>query len=100
MLFCFTTNIYFGILHELGHYYAAKLFKIRTNAFAVAWVPYYRKVDKQGTEWRICALPIGGYVSFPSLENDPKNPYKKAPEDPEKLEEFKRTLYGAHPLKR
>ena len=88
------------VLHELGHYFAAKLFKIRTNAFAVGMGPIlYRRVDKQGTEWRICTLPIGGYVSFPSLENDPNNPYKE-PEDPEQLEEFKKTLYGAHPLKK
>jgi regulator of sigma E protease len=52
-------------IHELGHFWAARFFRVRVEAFSIgfghellAWV------DRQGTRWRIAALPLGGYVRF------------------------------------
>ena len=88
------------VLHELGHYGAAKLLGIKTSAFALGMGPIlFRKMDRSGTEWRICAFPIGGYVAFPSIENGTENPYER-PTDKRKLAEFKKTIYGAHPIQK
>lgn len=52
-------------IHELGHFLAARFFRVRVEAFSIgfgrellAWV------DRHGTRWRLAALPLGGYVRF------------------------------------
>ena len=53
------------ITHELGHYIAARLFGVKVTDFAIGWGPtLFSKKDKSGTAWRICAIPIGGYVKY------------------------------------
>ncbi|SNS49018.1 regulator of sigma E protease [Sphingomonas laterariae] len=52
-------------IHELGHYYAGRLFGVKAEAFSIG---FGRELigwtDKRGTRWRIAALPLGGYVRF------------------------------------
>lgn len=52
-------------VHEMGHYIVARLCGVKVVAFAigmgkelVSWK------SKSGTKWKICALPIGGYVQM------------------------------------
>ena len=51
--------------HELGHYLVARLFKVPAEIFSIG---FGRELvgwtDKQGTRWKVCALPLGGYVKF------------------------------------
>lgn len=58
----------FGFLvavHEWGHYYAARSLGIHATHFAVGMGPtLWSRVDRHGTRWQICALPLGGYVRF------------------------------------
>lgn len=60
--------ILFGTLvavHEWGHYYAARSLGIHATHFAVGMGPVlWSRVDRHGTRWQICALPLGGYVRF------------------------------------
>lgn len=60
--------VLFGTLvavHEWGHYYAAKSLGIHATHFAVGMGPVlWSRVDRHGTRWQLCALPLGGYVRF------------------------------------
>ena len=57
------------ILHEFGHYAAAKLFKVRVEKFYLfmdAWFSIIKKKIGE-TEWGIGWLPIGGYVKLSGM---------------------------------
>ncbi len=57
-------------LHELGHFWAAKLCRIKIDTFSIGFGPtLFSRVDKSGVEWRIAALPLGGYVKFAGDSN-------------------------------
>lgn len=51
--------------HEYGHFSVARLLGVRVDVFSIGFgKPILKWVDKWGTEWRISALPLGGYVKF------------------------------------
>jgi regulator of sigma E protease len=53
------------VVHELGHYLVARWFGVRSDAFAVGFgKELIGRTDKHGTRWKLCALPLGGYVQF------------------------------------
>ncbi len=53
------------VLHELGHYWAGRLFGVRAMTFSVGiGKELWHRIDKRGTRWRIAAFPLGGYVLF------------------------------------
>ncbi len=53
------------IIHELGHYWVARLFGVGADQFSMG---FGREIagwtDKRGTRWRVGWLPLGGYVKF------------------------------------
>ena len=52
-------------IHEYGHFSVARLLGVRVDVFSIGFgKPLLRWVDKKGTEWRIAALPLGGFVKF------------------------------------
>jgi len=56
--------------HELGHFTVARLFKTRVERFSVGFGKILlRHKDKNGVEWCLSALPLGGYVKFAGDEN-------------------------------
>ncbi len=52
------------VLHEFGHFIVAKLFKIRVETFSVGFGPrlFGRKWGQ--TDYRVSAIPLGGYVKL------------------------------------
>jgi regulator of sigma E protease len=52
-------------IHELGHYFAGRLFGIKADAFSIG---FGREIagwtDRRGTRWKVAWLPLGGYVKF------------------------------------
>ena len=53
------------VLHELGHYFAGRMFKVRAETFSVGFgKELWHRIDKRGTRWRLAAFPLGGYVMF------------------------------------
>jgi len=53
------------VLHELGHYLAARAFGLKPQAFSVGMGPELAGfTDRNGTRWKICPFPLGGYVKF------------------------------------
>ena len=58
------------VLHELGHYWAGRAFGVHAEAFSIGFgAELFSWIDRQGTRWRVAALPLGGYVRFRGDEN-------------------------------
>tara|TARA_B100001250_G_scaffold142800_1_gene122190 strand:- start:441 stop:1778 length:1338 start_codon:yes stop_codon:yes gene_type:complete len=57
------------ILHELGHFIPAKLFKTRVEKFYLFFDPWFSVVKKKfgETEYGIGWLPLGGYVKISGM---------------------------------
>ncbi len=63
--------IVFGILvfvHELGHFFMAKLMKIRVEVFSWGIGKRLFGIKKGDTDYRISLIPIGGFVKFSGEE--------------------------------
>ncbi|HHH54311.1 MAG TPA: RIP metalloprotease RseP, partial [Bacteroidetes bacterium] len=54
------------VLHEGGHFFAAKLFKTKVEKFYLFFNPWFSlfKIKKGDTEYGIGWLPFGGYVKI------------------------------------
>jgi len=52
------------IIHELGHYIAAKRSGVRVERFALGFGPILFKRKGRETEFVVCAFPLGGYVKM------------------------------------
>jgi len=57
------------VLHELGHFIPARLFKTRVEKFYLFFDPWFSlfKVKKGDTEYGIGWLPLGGYVKISGM---------------------------------
>ena len=59
------------IIHELGHFMWARIFKIRVEKFYIFFNPWFSlakwKPKKSDTEWGIGWLPLGGYVKIAGM---------------------------------
>jgi len=57
------------VLHELGHFIPAKLFKTRVEKFYLFFDPWFSLVKKKigDTEYGIGWLPLGGYVKISGM---------------------------------
>ncbi len=52
-------------IHELGHFWTARAFKVKIDRFAIGFGrAILRRVDRNGIEWRVGWMPLGGYVKF------------------------------------
>ncbi|WPY01006.1 RIP metalloprotease RseP N-terminal domain protein [Candidatus Trichorickettsia mobilis] len=52
-------------VHEFGHYYIAKAFGVKIEEFSIGFgKELFVKIDKNGVRWKICAIPLGGFVKM------------------------------------
>ncbi len=52
-------------IHEYGHYYFAKKYGVKVTDFSIGFgKELFGWNDKLGTRWKICWIPLGGYVKF------------------------------------
>ena len=67
----FVIILFFGgsiFVHELGHYLAAKWRKLKIERFSIGFGPrLFGWKNKEGVDFRISLLPLGGYVALPQL---------------------------------
>ena len=54
-------------LHELGHFVAARAVGIKPRKFYVGFPPALAKVRRNGVEYGIGTIPLGGYVKIPGM---------------------------------
>ena len=87
----FATALYFLLaigplifVHELGHYLVARWCGVKSEVFSIG---FGRELigwtDKRGTRWKLCLLPLGGYVRFAGDMNAVSQPdaeWKALPE--------------------
>jgi membrane-associated protease RseP (regulator of RpoE activity) len=66
------------VVHELGHFAAARLQGIHANRFSIGFGPVLAKYQGEETEYAIRAFPLGGFVGFP--DDDPESDIP--PDDP------------------
>ncbi len=51
--------------HEFGHYWVARRFGVKVLRFSVGFgKPIWSRIGRDGTEYAIGAIPLGGYVKF------------------------------------
>lgn len=52
-------------IHELGHYLVARWNDVDCEAFSIGFGPeLFGWNDKNNCRWKVCAIPLGGYVKF------------------------------------
>lgn len=63
--------VLFGVaifVHELGHFFSARMFGMVVEAFSLGFGPAIWKKKHRGTLYKICVFPIGGYVALPQMD--------------------------------
>ncbi|WP_029030869.1 RIP metalloprotease RseP [Salinarimonas rosea] len=52
-------------VHEMGHFLVGRWCGVGVQAFSIGFGPeLIGWNDRQGTRWKVCAIPLGGYVKF------------------------------------
>jgi regulator of sigma E protease len=52
-------------IHEMGHYLIARINGVKVEVFSIGFgKEIFGYDDKHGTKWKICLIPLGGYVKF------------------------------------
>jgi len=82
------------VIHELGHFSFAKLFKTRVEKFYLFFNPWFSlfKIKKGDTEYGIGWLPLGGYVKIAGMIDESMD--KEQMKQPAKPDEFRSKTSG------
>lgn len=76
-LYILLAILIFGILvatHELGHFTAAKLFRVRVNEFSIGMGPAIWKKQGKETLYALRCIPFGGYCAMEGEEEQSEDP--------------------------
>ncbi len=66
------------VVHEFGHFIAAKRMGVRVERFSIGFGPQLFKKKSQDTQYCISAIPLGGYVK---LAGDNLEEHKSQPDE-------------------
>ena len=83
-------------IHELGHFIAAKLCGVSVESFSIGWGPVLLHKKFGTTDYRLSAIPLGGYCGMKG-EHAFREAYEKKLSSVPKEEG---SLFAAHPFKR
>src|SRR5262249_37301342 len=62
------------LVHEAGHFFVARAVGLRPRRFYVGFPPALVKTTRNGIEYGIGSIPLGGYVKIPGM-------HRPAPQD-------------------
>ena len=65
------------LIHELGHFIAAKIIGVRVEVFSIGFGPKLISKKIGETEWKISAIPLGGYIKMTGESLDDENDVKE-----------------------
>ena len=86
----FASLSFLVLVHEFGHYIAARIFKIRVDAFYIFFNPWFSLYKRKigDTVYGIGWLPLGGYVSLNGMidETTDKERIEQLKEEPKPWE--------------
>lgn len=52
-------------VHEMGHFLVARWNGVRVDVFSIGFGPeLFGWKDRRGTRWKVCAVPLGGYIKM------------------------------------
>jgi len=55
------------LVHEAGHFFVARIVGMSPRKFYIGFPPAIAKVRRQGIEYGLGAIPLGGYVKIPGM---------------------------------
>src|ERR671934_3172901 len=55
------------LIHEAGHFFTARAVGMRPRKFYVGFPPALLKTRRNGIEYGLGAIPVGGYVKIPGM---------------------------------
>ena len=55
------------LFHEAGHFFVARAVGMRPRRFYLGFPPALVKVTRNGIEYGVGAIPLGGYVKIPGM---------------------------------
>ena len=84
------------VIHELGHFIAAKLCGVAVESFSLGWGPVLLRKKIGSTEYRLSAIPMGGYCGMRGEKAFQEAIEKKLSTIPKE----EGGLYSVHPFKR
>jgi len=65
-------------IHEWGHFYVARLCGVTVKKFSVGFgKPIWSRTGKDGVQYMISAIPLGGYVTFLDENEGPVEPSER-----------------------
>ena len=67
------------LVHEWGHFIVARLFKVRVDVFSIGFGPRLFGVKRGDTDYRVSALPLGGYIRMAGQDMTDIDSGEKAP---------------------
>ncbi len=87
-------------VHEFGHFQVAKWRKVAIDTFSIGFgKTLFGWRDKQGVQWKVGALPLGGYVKFADDADALSTAPAEQIDDPvAKADARRRGLFHAQPL--
>lgn len=65
------------VIHEFGHYLFARLFKVKVITFSIGFGPKLFSWQGKNNQWKIGAIPLGGYVQMLDEREAPVTPELK-----------------------
>lgn len=84
------------LVHELGHFFAAKLSGVEVEAFSIGMGKKLLFFSYKGTEYRLSMLPVGGYCKMKGEEQ-----FSRALKEKETSIPFEKgSLFSVSPIKR
>jgi len=93
-LFVLTIVVFF---HELGHFAVARWCNVKVDAFAVGFGrELIVRTDRKGTRWKLCWIPLGGYVKFAGDDNAASVPSREL--IAQMSDEERKTAFVAKPV--
>jgi regulator of sigma E protease len=92
-------------VHEWGHYIVARLCGVRVDKFSIGFgKELFGRNDKNGTRWKLCMVPLGGYVQMFGDTDPASAHHAEGLKEGEKCrpftEEEKKVAFYAQPISR